>query len=281
MSLALVAGVALSACQAGPPSLMENLRVLSGEVGGDVVSLVLVEQPEGKEEFDVRAVFITHDGAAKEAHRSTAHDQIRVTSATLPVATTSGKRIDELDLNGLERRMRELKGCSNPYGRIFVFGGHVNADVRCKVDGDRSGLLDGAPVAELPTGDLPTAARQLLGDAALADAKAVGQARIGMEASRSVVEVQVVDPAPTTVTGTPCQIFLKHIGDSLVASCGAATYSRFPVELIRPDAIERIWQAEGAPGQGWELSLEGGDQPYWQAIRGKRRTTYTLDGEPR
>lgn len=264
-------------CQGEAPSLQSTVEMMSQEAGSDVVAALQVTQT--LDGLDVTTTFLQDDGTAAQFRHSPAQGLEAKGSPGLSVPR-NGVAMSKLDLPAIAQRLTDLPDCDEARAQVFVAGEHIVENIRCGPGDAPTGRLDGEPVPVTAAGDLPTAAQHLVEDAALLDATKVGRVSITMTPTQVWSTVQVVAPALPDSAGDSCSVLFTRSGGSLLPVC-ELPLQFFPAEALDPEAVTRIWEAEGQPSRDWTLQLVGDEEPYWQAVSGKRFTSYALDGERR
>lgn len=270
--LALIVG-----CQGEAASLQSIVEDMSQQAGSDVVAALQVTQTV--DGLDVSTTFLQDDGSAAQFRHSPGQglQAKRAPGLSVPL---SGVPMSKVELPEIEQRLTAFPDCDEARAAVFVAGEHIVENIWCAGGDASKGRLDGEPVSVTAAGDLPTAAQNLVEDAALLDATKVGRVSITMTATQVWSTVQVVAPALPNSAGNSCSVLFTRTGESLLPVC-EVPLQQSPAEALDPEVITRIWEAEGQPSRDWTLQLVGDEEPYWQAVSGKRFTSYALDGERR
>ncbi len=274
----VVGAATLGACGQSDGSLPSLVAQLADQAGTDVVASLVVEHEQGRP-LGVRVAFLKPDGSAVGFYRSPSHQSVQTTSDPVPAPLRDGVPVARLDLVGLEQRMAALPHCEDERGQLFMLDGHVLETVRCKVDGEPTSRLDGTPVERTPAGDLPAAARQVRDDAALVGAEQVTDVTIALRSDEVSTRFRVSSPPRPRTEGTDCSLAVTRAQGALAIGCDSVPTDGFPVAALAPEAIEKIWVAEGRPQSGWTLSLVNPKDPCWHAKQGNQTRRYTLTGE--
>lgn len=279
LCLAVVALVSLSFCLEQKETLGSVVEDLADQAGTDVVS-VLEVQREDDRRLDVSVTFVRQDGGGVQLHRSAVHDQIQSTDRPFPAAPATGQRFEQLDLEGLERRLGELEDCTDRRGRLFVYNGHVGETIQCGTEGVLIGRIDDKGVAPLPLGDASAAAAVLKTDLDMLQATAVSDLSIVLGEDETHVEMQLAAPTQVDTSGRPCAPHLIHASGAVTVDCVKAGPEKIACERLRPEVIERLWDHEGAPRSGLRIRLDLTAGPRWHTTQGTTDRYYSLDGRP-
>lgn len=121
----------------------------------------------------------------------------------------------------------------------------------------------------------------MLDDAKLVGATKLSHVRIGLNSNEAFSEFQVSEPTPLTSSGERCAMSVVRASGGFLVKCAVVGHVGVFVNNINPDALQRIWHAEGSPTDGWELQLDTVEEPVWRAIKGSVANTYSLDGTAR